>query len=139
MKPYILAVAAFSLFCSLAMAQSRPDSAVSKNYFAAQEALAADNLAKARTAFTTLAQESAGDLKAKAQAAAEAKDINNMRKAFKTLSDVVIKMQLPKGYAVAFCPMFEGGSSWAQKGGKISNPYFGKSMPSCGEFKTAGK
>ena len=134
MRRFTLTLVAMFLLCSLAMAQS-----VSKSYFDAQGALAADDLAKARTALAALAQESSGDLKTKAQAATDAKDINSMRKGFKALSDVVIKMELPKGYGVAFCPMFEGGSSWAQKQGSLANPYFGKSMLSCGTFRTQSK
>ena len=61
--------------------------------------------------------------------------INNPFQAFKPLSEQIAKMNLPSGYAVAFCPMFENGSPWVQKSGQIANPYFGKSMLDCGEFR----
>jgi hypothetical protein len=34
---------------------------------------------------------------------------------------------------VAYCPMVR--KSWLQKDGTISNPYYGSSMQTCGEFK----
>ena len=110
---------------------------VSRNYFAAQEALAADDLAAAKTALGALAKESQGTLKTQAQAAADAADIAALRKAFKPLSETVIKMELPAGYGVVFCPMYDNmkGGSWVQKRGTLANPYFGKLMLTCGEFK----
>jgi len=113
--------------------QAKPT--VSLKYVAAQEALAADDFAKAKTALTDLAKESQGEVKARAQAAADAANIAAMRKAFKPLSAAVIQMSLPEGHVVAFCPMYEGGASWVQKGQKVSNPYYGKSMLTCGEVK----
>jgi len=125
------------LFVSLvAAAQAGTRAGVSSHYITGQEALAADNYAKAKTAFAALAKESTGDLQAKAQATANAPNIAAMRDAFKPLSEVVIKMSLPSDYAVAYCPMYKGGASWVQKKGTINNPYFGKTMLTCGEFKT---
>ena len=106
-------------------------------YLAAQEALAADNLAAAKTALAAMAKESQGPLKAQAQTAADAPDLVALRKAFKTLSESVIKMELPAGYGVVFCPMYDNmkGGSWVQKRGTVANPYFGSTMLTCGEFK----
>ena len=108
---------------------------VSTKYVAAAEALAADDYAKAKTALTGLAADSQGDLKVKAQAAAGAANIAEMRKAFKPLSEVVAKMDLPSGHSLLFCPMYEKGSYWVQKKGATANPYFGKAMLTCGEVK----
>ena len=42
--------------------------------------------------------------------------------------------QLPADYAVAFCPMYKGGSKWVQKKETLANPYYGKTMQTCGSF-----
>lgn len=108
---------------------------LSPNYSAAQEALAVDDFDKAKVALTALAAESTGDFQKEAQAAATATDIDSMRMAFRSASDTLIKNGVPAQYAVAYCPMYKGGSSWVQKKGSIVNPYTGKSMPGCGVFK----
>jgi len=115
--------------------QTAAQHVVPANYIAAQAALAEDDFAKAKSEFAALAKESSGDVQKYASAAANAADIGAMRDAFKSLSDVVIQMELPEGHAVAFCPMFKGGGSWVQKQGVIANPYFGRAMLTCGEFK----
>lgn len=126
-----------ALICSaaFAMPQTAAKAVVSMKYIAGAEALAADDYAKAKAAFTDLAKESQGEVKAKSQATADAADIKAMRKSFRALSEVVAKMEAPKGYAVAFCPMYENGAHWVQKQGNIANPYYGKGMLTCGEFK----
>src|SRR5687768_16019983 len=121
MKPTALALIMILALSTLGVAQQAKPT-VSLKYVAAAEALAADDFARAKTALTDLAKESQGEVKARAQAAADATNIAAMRKAFKPLSEVVVKMGLPAGHVVAFCPMFEGGGSWVQKGDKIANP-----------------
>jgi hypothetical protein len=122
------------VFAGIAFTQGK--ATVSTKYFAAADALAADDFAKAKTALADMAKESQGVVKTKAQAAADAKDIAGMRKAFKDLSDDVIKMEIPQGYGVVFCPMYPGGGGrWAQKQGAVANPYFGKTMLTCGTFQ----
>ena len=73
-----------------------------------------------------------------AAALARATDLKAARKAFKPLSDSLIKYladhKLGKGvYRVAYCPMAE--ASGLQTGKDIRNPYEGKEMLDCGEFK----
>jgi len=109
--------------------------ALSPNYSAAQEALAVDDFEKAKVALTALAGESTGDFQKEIQTAATAADIESMRLAFRSASDILIKNGVPAQYAVAYCPMYKGGASWVQKKGSIVNPYTGKSMPGCGVFK----
>ena len=106
------------------------------NYMHAASALAADDFEKARESLSALAKESTGDLQAKAQAAADAGNIEAMRESFKALTeDVAVNMSYPDDYAVAFCPMYKDGSKWIQKReAPIANPYLGKSMPRCGSF-----
>jgi hypothetical protein len=118
--------------CSTNTVKASP---LSPNYTAAQEALAVDDYDKAKTALTALAAESTGDFQKETQAAASAPDIDSMRMAFRSASDILIKSGVPAQYAVAYCPMYKGGSSWLQKKGSIVNPYTGKSMPGCGVFK----
>jgi hypothetical protein len=108
---------------------------LSLNYTAAQEALAVDDFDKAKVALTALEAESTGDFQKEIQTAATAPDIDSMRMAFRSASDILIKNGVPAQYAVAYCPMYKGGSSWVQKKGSIVNPYTGKSMPGCGVFK----
>jgi Cu(I)/Ag(I) efflux system membrane fusion protein len=133
MKLTIMALAFALAVSTVIVAQGKVT--VSTKYVAAAEALAADDYAKAKTALTGLAGESQGDLKLKAQAAAGAPNIAEMRKAFKPLSEVVSKMDLPAGHNLVFCPMFEKGAYWVQKKGSVANPYFGKTMLTCGEVK----
>jgi hypothetical protein len=122
---------------SMVATAQQPKATISQNYIAAAEALAADNFAGAKASLTALARESQGVLKTQAEAAANAADIAALRVAFKPLSETIITMELPKGYGVVFCPMFDNmkGGSWVQKQGTVANPYFGKSMLTCGEFK----
>ena len=125
-----LLISAFG--CSPNTAKAAP---LSPNYSAAQEALAADDFDQAKTALSALALESSGDFQKQVQTAATATDIESMRMAFRSASDILIKNGVPAQYAVAYCPMYKGGSSWVQKKGAIVNPYTGKSMPGCGVFK----
>lgn len=122
----------FAAGCSTNSVKTAP---LSPNYTAAQEALAVDDYDKAKVALTALAAESTGDFQKETQAAASAPDIDSMRMAFRSASDILIKGGVPAQYAVAYCPMYKGGSSWIQKKGSIVNPYTGKSMPGCGVFK----
>ena len=78
------------------------------------------------------------DVAKQAETLAKAKDIKAAREAFKPLSASLIKYLLDnkagKGvYHEAYCPMVK--ASWLQTGTKITNPYMGKSMLSCGELK----
>ncbi len=103
-------------------------------YLASQVALAADNFSAAGTALAEFARESSGDLKALAEEAPQAEDIESMRAAFIPLSEQVAKLDLPEGYVVAFCPMANNsqGANWVQEDGAIRNPYFGSVMLDCG-------
>jgi hypothetical protein len=109
---------------------------LSTHYMDAAAALAANDLEKAKAALTALANESTGEMKTLAQTAANTGDIAATRDAFKALSKVATKMELPPDYAVASCPMYKGGAKWVQKKDKLANPYFGKTsdMATCGSF-----
>lgn len=89
-------------------------------------ALADDQLATARDAAKALPE---------AKAIAEAKSISDARKAFKALSARAVTLARGQpGYFIAHCTMFPGGADWVQTTDQVSNPYWGKSMPHCGEI-----
>ena len=74
-----------------------------------------------------------------ADALAGAADLGAARTAFSQLSDAVIafsestKAEAGDGVHAMYCPMAK--KQWLQKGDKVSNPYYGKSMLTCGEKK----
>lgn len=78
------------------------------------------------------------DVATQAEALAKARDLKTARAAFKPLSDSLIKYlsdrKAGKGvYHEAYCAMVK--ASWLQTEKSIKNPYMGKEMPGCGEFK----
>ena len=70
---------------------------------------------------------------------AAAADLENARDRFGALSDAIdtyatgLKLKMPEGVRTAYCPMAQ--RPWLQKGDAIANPYYGKSMPTCGDFR----
>ena len=105
-------------------------------YVEAQEALAADNFEDARTQLEELAQLAAGPTKELAAAALQSDDIEELRAKFKPLSESLTAMELPQGFAHAFCPMYDAGAGapWVQRDGPVRNPYHGAVMLTCGDL-----
>ncbi len=74
-----------------------------------------------------------------AKTVGDAPDLKAAREAFGGLSDAVVAGAKADGWKdlgdvkLAYCPMVR--RSWLQKDEKISNPYYGAAMPTCGEFK----
>ena len=68
---------------------------------------------------------------------ASADSLEAARAAFKVLSKRAIHYAAGKeGYYLANCPMVPGGEGdWIQTSTNISNPYYGKSMLTCGRIK----
>ncbi len=132
---WILTVALALAGVSCSAMEETMVSAVFANYTSVQEALAEDDSASAREALRALAQEPDPEIREAAKAALEAEDLKAVRKQFKLLSSKVEKLELPKGYVVAYCPMADDGkgATWVQKDGEIENPYFGSEMLKCGE------
>lgn len=70
---------------------------------------------------------------------ASATEVEDARTKFATLSDAIVAyvdgfhLTLPEGVRVATCPMLH--KPWLQEGADVSNPYFGKSMLTCGDFR----
>ncbi|MFN2622451.1 MAG: hypothetical protein ABR611_06365 [Chthoniobacterales bacterium] len=95
-------------------------------YEKARSALAADDLGTAKTAAASLGDE--GAELSKSTSLAEA------RSAFEKLTvkaKTLVASQT--GYFVAHCPMLN--KDWVQTSEKISNPYGGKEMVTCGEIQ----
>src|SRR4051795_11529673 len=113
-----------------AVAQAAPLSDTDKRFLARYEkvcdALAADDLAGAKTA--------AGDLGEDGATLAKSDSLKEARTAFEKLSDKAKQLAAGQfGYYIVNCPMLK--KDWVQTSEKIANPYFGKEMLSCGEIK----
>ena len=110
-------------------------------YLDIQSALVDDRLAPVSAAAKALHKSAAAlgadgqALAAAAARAADAKTIEAARAAFGDVSTALIEYadrtrQPIEGKIVAFCPM--ANKSWVQADGAIANPYYGKSMLTCG-------
>jgi hypothetical protein len=72
-------------------------------------------------------------------ASAPEPDISSVRDRYGALSEALVtyikgeKLNVPEGVRTAYCPMAE--KPWLQKGDSIANPYYGKQMSTCGEFR----
>jgi hypothetical protein len=115
-------------------------------YLQIQAALAADTSDGVATQAATIVT-AAASLGAEAERLATAakkleaaKDIGAARTAFGEVSEALIayaeksKSSLGADVNIAFCPM--ANKPWLQKEKAIRNPYYGKSMISCGSFRT---
>jgi hypothetical protein len=104
-------------------------------YLDLQEALAADDFAKAKKAHKKICDKEllhyTDDYK---DCGKNFKDIAEIRTSFKKLSEVFItngdKKEM-KDLTKVTCSMAK--AKWVQKSGPIANPYYGKSMLRCGE------
>jgi hypothetical protein len=123
-----------------------PVKSVYEHYLNIQNALAKDSIKGVDQDAAAIAKAVKGDemkmlpveVARQADSLAKAGNLKAARAAFKPLSASLIKYLADhKGqassFSEAYCPMAE--ASWLQKGKKISNPYFGKEMSSCGEIK----
>lgn len=98
------------------------------NYESVRAALAADNLDVAKRSAANIIESPAATQLSKASS------LNDARVAFKKLSDQAVTLAKGQaGYYVANCPMV--GSDWVQTTTKISNPYLGAKMSTCGTVK----
>lgn len=70
---------------------------------------------------------------------AAAAELGDARSKFGTLSEAIdaymtgLKLKAPEGLKVAVCPMVH--KPWMQAEADIRNPYYGKSMQTCGNFR----
>jgi len=104
------------------------DAAFLARYEHVHAALAADDFKAAQKAATGLDG---------AEGIASAESLAKARVAFKALSLKAIEIAKGhEGFYVAHCPMVKGGGAdWLQTSKKISNPYFGSQMLTCGTIK----
>lgn len=123
-----------------------PVKSVYDNYLKIQTSLAKDSLEGISDNANAMAKAVKSDdmkmlpqeIATQATKLAKAKDLKTARKAFKPLSESLIKYladhKVKSGfYTEAYCPMAD--ASWLQTGKQIHNPYMGKEMPGCGEVK----
>ena len=106
-------------------------------YVEVQEALAADNFEVARTQLAEFAQITDTTTRALTETALSAPNIEALRSNFKPLSESLLAQNLPQGFARAYCPMYDNGSSWIQRDGPVRNPYYGSFMLTCGVVDAA--
>ena len=129
---------------ALAPGSQMPSSIVDP-YLKIQTALAQDRVDDVRasageiaTAATTLGAP-AMKIDTAAVQLASATELADAREKFGTLTDALVaymnggRLKAPDGVRKAYCPMAK--KSWLQKGDTLANPYYGTSMPTCGEFK----
>ncbi len=113
-----------------------PADELAREYFQVHKALFTENLGEARRHAVMLDGRYKTGL-------ASSRDISEARKAFEQISILLCgelvssKSNLKKPVFKIFCPMaFEGrGAFWLQDAEKVQNPYFGPTMPDCGELK----
>lgn len=106
-------------------------------YVEVQEALAADDFEAAQAQLAEFAQITDVATQALANTALAASDIETLRSNFKPLSESLLAQELPQGFARAYCPMYDNGSSWIQREGPVRNPYYGAFMLTCGVVDAA--
>ena len=106
-------------------------------YVKVQEALAADDFDTAMTELEEFTRIAEGTTQALALAALQAGGIEDLRARFKPLSESLVDLTLPQGFARAYCPMYDSGSAWVQRDGPVRNPYYGAFMLTCGVVDAA--
>ncbi len=125
-------------------ATAAPDDVI-KPYLAIHEGLAKDSLQNLGANAGSIADAartlgaSASQLATDATRLQEASTLADAREKFGTLSESLVsftkarRWTLPSDVRQAYCPMVK--KPWLQRGSMIANPYYGKEMPGCGEFK----
>lgn len=130
----IAAALAFSLSIN---AQTTPAAQAFEHYEGVRKALADDKLADAtphaKQLVTSVEPVGGAEAKKAAEALAAATKIEDARKHFAALSAILVpkfqEANIPGAYAF-MCSMEN--ASWMQRGKAIENPYYGKSMLTCG-------
>lgn len=128
MRTLALAAACTLAFvaCTKAAELTDSDKQFLGNYEKVRAALAADNLPEAKKAAAEMGDDGAP--------IAKSESIITARKEFATMSEKAIEMTKGEsGYYRVNCPMVK--KDWVQTSTKISNPYAGKEMLTCGVVK----
>ena len=138
-------VACLFLLGTVALRAGDPLLTMLDPYFRIQSSLSDDKTdgVKADAAAIASAARSMGEpgapIARAADALATADSLVTARSAFSQLSDAVIalsestKAETGDSVHAMYCPMAK--KQWLQKGDKVSNPYYGKAMLTCGEKK----
>ncbi|MEO7274568.1 MAG: DUF3347 domain-containing protein [Vicinamibacterales bacterium] len=141
----IAAVLGFIAVVGVRVEASEPMKAIVASYLDIQSQLVADKIdtvkAQARTIGAQAAklEKGGGAIVAAAAEVEKAADIKAVREAFGPLSAAVVDAAKADGWSdvsglkLAYCPMVK--QTWLQSGEAIQNPYFGKAMATCGEFR----
>ena len=150
----LIFTALFSLFSILNLSAQKSDASISKlyqNYLNIKTALATDNSDQASKAANTfiksasmvdykvLSEGNLDVLRKNASKIADSRSIETQRESFNGLSQNMISMTKnfklsDKSVFVQYCPMAE--ASWLSAEKEIKNPYYGKSMLTCGSVKS---
>jgi len=124
---------------------SEPMKAIVASYLDIQSQLAADKIETVKSQAHAIGEQAAklekggSAIAAAATEVEKAADIKAVREAFGPLSDAVVAAAKADGWTdvsglkLAYCPMVK--HTWLQSQEALQNPYFGKSMPGCGEFR----
>lgn len=128
-----------ALFTSLAYAKDKPavlsdeQKLFLSQYEGVRAGLASDDLPAAKKAASAITGQSHDAAKKLAAAAS----IEAARESFKELSKQAVSIASGQpGYFRAHCPMVpDVAGDWVQTSKKISNPYFGKAMATCGSIE----
>lgn len=156
MKKLIL-TALFSVFAILNMSAQKSDASIAKlyqNYLNIKTALATDNSDEASKAannfiksasmvdFKVLSEGNLDVLRKEASMIAESRSIEAQRESFGQLSNNMIALtkqfkMADQSVFIQYCPMAE--ASWLSAEKEIRNPYYGKSMLTCGSVKSVLK
>ncbi|WP_313502041.1 DUF3347 domain-containing protein [Kaistella carnis] len=144
----------FSIFSIFNLSAQKSDAAISKlyqNYLNIKTALATDNSDEASKAanlfikaasmvdYKVLSEGNLDVLRKNASKIADSRSIETQRESFNILSQNMIAMTKnfklsDKSVFVQYCPMAE--ASWLSAEKEIKNPYYGKSMLTCGSVKS---
>lgn len=153
-------ILAVSPFANNIMAHEQPIGKVLTAYFKLKNALSSDDYKTAKASAKTMLDEISKvsmaemtkeqhevwmkyskKLSYDAQHISETDEIDHHREHFVTLSKNMIEVAkafpADEPLYVQFCPMANGGKGayWLSENEKISNPYMGKKMPTCGSTK----
>jgi hypothetical protein len=127
----------FALTSVAVVAQESPASRAFAHYEAIRTALSSDSIAGVKDHALSLRADAVSlagaDVATHVDALAKAEKIEDARKHFGELSALLVpkllEAKLP-GMHGFMCPMLK--KTWVQKGADVQNPYYGKSMLSCG-------
>ena len=139
LRLFLIAAAFAAGFVRLASAKDAPmKSELLPAYVKIADALAADDLAAAKTAATALADHASmaeqKQIAEQAVSVSKAANLSAARERFKPLSLSIEPLAAgADGYTVMTCAMAK--ADWVQASGDAKNPYFGPSMVNCGEPK----